>query len=139
MKEKHIAQPTIYERTWYAIDGELKIDSNNTFEYKRSTCVSISVSKGNWRISNDTLILNSFPAKGCYFIEEFDIKTSMKTLNYHLRKITEKDCEPNSGYVLFNNEKFYIIDSLLISKKSANKVDGNYNHHMNFRKMNYFK
>jgi hypothetical protein len=131
--------PTKFERTWYSIDGNLKIDSLNTFEYVRFTCVSRSISKGKWRILNDTLILNSNPPHGCYFEEEFEIKQPKDTINFTPLKITEKDCAPNRGYVNFKNEKFYIKDSLLMSKKSAYYSNGEYNHHTNFREKSYYQ
>lgn len=120
-KKKQVIISNAFEHKWYSLDGNLTINSNNTFEFNRSACVSHSISKGKWKISNDTLVLNSFEPKGCYYIESFILKPppppkdTIANDNYNIEK-TKKDCTPNIGYVIFRNEKFYIKDSLLISK-----------------------
>ncbi|AWA31156.1 hypothetical protein HYN48_14225 [Flavobacterium magnum] len=131
--------PNKFERIWYSIDGRLKIDSSHAFEYVKYTCVSQSISKGKWNIVNDTIFLNSFSPYGCYFEEEFGIPPSADTTQFTPLKTTEKNCEPNSGYVNFRNEKFYIKDSILISKKSTYYKNGEFNLHTNFKMKNYYE
>jgi hypothetical protein len=135
---QNVILPNPFERKWYSINGHLQIDSTNTFEYIRYACMSQTISKGTWKIVNDTLILNSFAPKGCYFIEDFKIEPPKDTLNMIPNVKTEKDCEANTGYVIFKNEKFYIKDTLLMSKKSAYFEDGELNYHTNFKRTSYY-
>ncbi len=128
-----------FERTWYSIDGSLRIDSLHRFVYVRNNCISQSVSNGKWAVINDTLVLNSYPPDGCYFLEEFEIKPPKDTIHFMPLKKTEKDCEPNRGYINLKNEKFYISDSILMSKSAAYDASGEYNHHTNFKKKSYHK
>lgn len=138
-KENHKHIRSKFERTWYSIDGSLKIDSLHRFVYARNTCISQSVSNGKWTVINDTLVLNSYSPSGCYFLEEFEIKPPKDTIHFIPLKKTEKDCEPNRGYINLKNEKFYIKDSILMSKNSAYDSSGEYNHHTNFKKKSYYK
>lgn len=121
---------------WHSLDGQLNINSNNTFEYSRNNSVSISISKGKWKITNDTLVLNSFQPKGCYFIESFVLKPTKDTISSINPKHREtiKNCMPNTGYVILKNEKFYIIDSLLISKTSPYIYDRKLSEVYNFKR-----
>ena len=119
-KEKqNLVAPSKFQREWFSIDGHLKIDSNNKFEYVRFTCISESISNGTWKVVNDTLILDSFTPKGCYFFESFKIEAPKDTLKITPNPKSEKDCVPNTGYVILKNEKFYIKDTLLISKNAT--------------------
>jgi hypothetical protein len=133
-----------FQRKWYSINGNLTINSNNTFEYIRFNSISNSISKGKWKIINDTLVLNSFEPKGCFFLENFVLdppKRIVTNNNPNYKKtIKGKDCMPNSGYVNFRNEKFYIEDSLLISKTSPyNLYNKKLNKFYNFKKTTYIK
>ena len=138
-KVKHkIITPNKFARVWYSIDGYLKINSANTFEYVRYTCISQSKSKGKWQILNDTLILNSITPNGCYFIENFKIEPPKDTITLIPMLKSKKDCQPNIGYVILKNEKFYLKDTLLMSKNAAYYDDGEFNHHTNFRNTSYY-
>ena len=138
-EKKQAINANAFQNRWESMDGNLTIYPNNTFEYNRYTCISQSISKGKWKITNDTLVLNSFEPKGCYFIENFLIgpppkdTTANKNSNH---KKTIKDCMPNTGYINFKNEKFYIKDSLLLLKRSLNNNDNNF---YNFKKTPYKK
>ncbi|MBE0393373.1 hypothetical protein [Flavobacterium sp. PL002] len=145
-EKKHAIIPNTFEYKWYSLNGNLTIKSNNTFEYSRSACVSHSISKGKWKINNDTLVLNSFEPKGCYYIESFILKPppppkdTIAKDNYKIKEII-KDCIPNIGYIIFTNEKFYIKDSLLVSKSFPYLYDGStkLNNLYNFQKTAYYK
>jgi hypothetical protein len=137
-KKEKLVLPNKFERKWFSIDGHLKIDSTNKFEYVYNNSVSQSVSNGTWKVVNDTLVLNSFAPKGCYFIENFNIEPPKDTSQIISNPITEKGCEPNIGYVIFKNEKFYIKDTLLMSKYPTFD-NGKFNPHTNFRKTSYYQ
>lgn len=126
-----------FERKWYSIDGNLTINQNKTFEFNRFTSISQSISKGNWKIINDTLILNSYNPKGCYFEEDFII-TPPDTTKYYYKE-TIKNCKPNMGYVNFKNEKFYIKDTLLLYKTSLEINEDGLSKIYNFKKTSYYK
>ncbi|KDN53717.1 hypothetical protein [Flavobacterium seoulense] len=103
-----------FENQWYSLDSNLKINKDRTFEFERFNSISSSISKGEWKIINDTLVLNSFENKGCYFYENYVLEPLNKIINKN------KNCQPNQGYVNFKNEKFYIKDSILIYKSQKN-------------------
>ncbi|WP_310556063.1 hypothetical protein [Flavobacterium sp.] len=103
--------------------GTLKINKNKTFEYYAGTCSSKSFSKGKWNVDKDTIILNSFESKECYFLEEFEINcisVSKKGKPLVVKK-TIKNCEPKTedSYVEFVNTKFYLNDTILIHKRNV--------------------
>lgn len=123
-----------FEYKWYSLDGNLTIKNDKTFEFNRFTCISQSISKGYWKILNDTLILNSYDPKDCYFKEDFIIFPP-NTKKHYPRK-TIKNCKPNIGYVKFKNEKFHIKDSILIYINSSIK-DEDLNSRYNFKKKSY--
>ena len=98
--------------------GTLKIRSNKTFEYIAGACTSKSFSEGNWEIENDTIILNSLKPKKCYYLWDFEFnceKLPKKGETFIIKK-SIKNCNPNSeeDYVIFENAKFYIKDTILI-------------------------
>lgn len=140
--EKKQAITNAFQNRCESMDGNLTIYSNTTFEYNRYTCISHSISKGKWKITNNTLILNSFEPKGCYFIENFLIgpppKDTTANKNPNQKK-TIKDCMPNTGYINFKNEKFYIKDSLLVLKTALNTNDNKLNNFYNFKRTHYKK
>lgn len=137
VRQKRVASK--FESEWFSIDGYLQIDSTHTFKYVRQTCISKAISNGTWKTVNNTLVLNSFAPKGCYFIENFKIESPKDTLKIVKNLISEKDCEPNTGYVNFKDEKFYIKDTILISKNAPYYDYIEYNHHTNFRRKSYHK
>jgi hypothetical protein len=111
---------------WYSVErmipfgAVLNIDLNYNFTYEGGACVSRFGSKGQWIIENDTLILNSTYPEKCYYIINFyencviidpdDLPISKKAAT------SIKDCTPELlyEYVIFDNEKFIIKDSVLI-------------------------
>ncbi|REG88767.1 hypothetical protein [Flavobacterium aquicola] len=135
-EKKQAINTNAFQNRWESMYGNLTIYSNNTFEYNRYTCISHSISKGKWKITNDTLVLNSFEPKGCYFIENFLFGPPYKDSSTNHKK-TIKDCMPNTGYINFKNEKFYIKDSLLLFKTPFNNKE--LNNFYNFKRAPYKK
>ncbi len=95
----------------------LNIKSDHTFEYKDSGCQWRGNSFGNWKVINDTLILNSVPSKDCKFINGFGNNFRMvKPGVYSKPEVTIKGCNPTNSddeYVTFTNDKFYIKNDTL--------------------------
>ena len=121
---------------WYSVERDypfsatLKIDSNHNFIYTGGACILHFRSKGKWRLNGNTLILNSFEPKKCCFISEFGVNCSSIILNDSIPfepsglKTSIKDCIPSSidQYILFNNEKFLIEDSVLTYIQKLNAL-----------------
>jgi hypothetical protein len=123
-EKKQPINANAFQNRWESMYGNLTIYPDSTFEYHRYTCISHSLSKGKWKITNDTILLNSFEPKGCYFIENFLIGPPPKDTSTNHKK-TIKDCTPNTGYIKMKNEKFYIKDSLLLFKTPFNNKELN--------------
>ena len=107
----------------YPFSATLEIDSNHYFIYAGGACDSRFGSRGNWQLNFDTLILNSFYPKDCYYIFEFGVSRAIPpppdefgNFPRYERLTSIKDCKPDtdSTYFLFINEKFIIEDSVLI-------------------------
>ncbi len=106
----------------YEYSADLKIDSMNNFIYEGGACASSFLSKGSWKLNEDTIILNSFQPKECYYVIDFGIKYIVAppiigdTTKHELRT-SIKGCEPDLvyiAYILFNNERFIIKNDTLI-------------------------
>jgi hypothetical protein len=123
-EKKQPINANAFQNRWESMYGNLTIYPDSTFEYHRYTCISHSLSKGKWKITNDTIVLNSFEPKGCYFIENFLIGPPPKDTSTNHKK-TIKDCMPNTGYIKMKNKKFYIKDSLLLFKTPFNNKELN--------------
>lgn len=104
-------------RDWKVIrylysNATLSLYENHEFTYYETGHLSKSYSQGIWRVSNDTLILNSF-TKECLFIDDFSLSQA-DTIDE--LQTTIKDCEPNpnsSFFTEFKNSKFtFTKDSL---------------------------
>ncbi len=102
----------------YPFGAILKIDSNFIFTYEGGACVSRFGSNGYWVLDDDTLILNSNKSENCYYLSNFGvncltIKTNDSTIS--TRETSIKGCIPEfpNEYVIFDNEKFIIKDSVL--------------------------
>lgn len=95
----------------------IKIYPNYTFEYKSAGCQWRTNSFGNWKVINDTLILNSIPSKECQILDGFgEIVLPLKKGEVYKPKTTLKGCQPEQWenvYVEFVNEKFYIKSDTL--------------------------
>lgn len=122
-----------FENKWYSLISKLKINNDKTFEFERFNSISSSISKGKWEVIDDTLVLNSFKNKGCFFYENYVIQPSNKIIK------SNKNCQPNQGYVNFRNEKFYIKDSVLIYKTEINRDNPKLNNIYNFTKKSRYK
>ncbi len=95
----------------------LNIKSDYTFEYKDAGCQWKSNSFGNWKVINDTLILNNIPSKECQFIIGFGNNAKMINFGDNFKpEVTIKGCNPderNGEYLTFTNDKFYIKNDTL--------------------------
>lgn len=119
-----------YIGEWQTIEGKyifeaaLKIDSNHNFTYEGGACLLHFSSEGSWIIIDDTLIINSFDCEECRYLSKFseigeivviiENETSIKIS--HPKSTSIEDCEPaypDEEYVIFNQEKFLIKDSVL--------------------------
>mgnify|MGYP003613207905 CR=1 FL=1 len=98
--------------------SHLKIKSDHTFEYTDSGCQWIGNSFGNWKVLNDTLILNSVPSKKCQYVIGYGNNFKMSKIidGKFIAKKTFTNCIPinQAGeYVTFTNDKFYIKNDTL--------------------------
>jgi len=105
----------------YEYSADLKIDSMNNFIYEGGACACSFLSKGSWKLSGDTIVLNSFQPNECYFVEDFGIKITIEPpmigdTTIHEMRTSIKGCEPQSYkiYFMFNSEKFIIKNDTLI-------------------------
>lgn len=103
----------------YPFSSKLTIKKDSTFEYHGGACTSSFGAKGNWRIENDTIILNSTIPKECMVTIDFGLICEATTENNNK---TIKNCEPNGEdfYQNFENEKFYFRNDTLIHKNDEN-------------------
>ena len=121
VKENHYLGEWFSVKRVYPFGAILKIDSNNSFTYKGGACVRHFYSKGSWTLRDDTLILNSYEPEGCYSLKEFVlvggiiINIDSNGVERVQRPVSIEGCEPESekDYIIFNQEKLLIIDSIL--------------------------
>jgi hypothetical protein len=110
----------------FPFSATLKINKDNTFDYNSGACTSRSFSKGNWKLSNDTIVLNSSQPKGCFLLFDFGYycyELSKSGLPLFKIKKSIKDCNPNeNNYDVFENEKFIVVKDTLL-KYIKNKAD----------------
>ena len=121
-----------YLGEWYAVKriipfgAILKIDSNNIFTYEGGACLHHFNSQGSWTLSDDTLILNSFEPDGCRYLDTFGINCIIVNVSDTLHKysvpVSIEGCKPDiyENYVIFNQEKLVIEDSILIHIQKPN-------------------
>jgi hypothetical protein len=117
----------------YPYRATLVIDSSYKFAFVGGACVLHFESQGKWKLNGDTLILDSFYPEKCCYIREFGVNCTVITIidsisetndstSFEL-KTSIKDCIPDyiDEYILFENEKFLIEDSVLthIQKSKA--------------------
>lgn len=115
-----------FARIWYdteqiiPIKETLSINSDSTFIFNSRGCQGGSKSSGKWKISGDSIILNSSLPKDCYIISEF--AECLHFGDKHEIKTTAKGCEPNHDlfYSEFKNEIFYIKNDSLFYKPKKN-------------------
>lgn len=106
----------------YEYSADLKIDSMNNFIYEGGACASSFLSKGSWKLNGDTIVLNSFQPKECYYVLDFGIKYIVEPpiigdTTIHELRTSIKGCEPDLyyiTYILFNDERFIIKNDTLI-------------------------
>lgn len=105
----------------YEYSADLRIDSMNIFIYEGGACACSFLSKGSWKLSGDTIVLNSFQPKECYYVEDFGVKITIEPpiigdTTKHEMRTSIKGCEPQSYsiYFMFNSEKFIIKNDTLI-------------------------
>ena len=111
---------------WYSVErmqpfgAVLNIDSTYNFTYEGGACVLRFGSKGQWILQNDTLILNSIESEECYYTGNFGedcVIIDIDDLSIPKKRATSiEGCTPELlyEYIIFDNEKFIIKDSVLI-------------------------
>jgi len=134
-----------YLGIWHSVErvipfgAYLKIDSNYNFTYSGGACVARFFSKGSWTITDDTLFLNSFEPEECYYLSEFGINCRSFDDDYQ-PTTSIKGCKPSDikEYVIFNQEKFIIKDSILTHIQKPNnlcpEIKDNFNKESDIRK-----
>lgn len=109
--------------------GEILIfNTDNNFTYKSVGHITESFSQGNWKIKENTLILNSIMPKECFYTLSFGGKCkSSHLLKDELIDKTISECEPsalNKFYVEFKNSKFLIKEDSLIYQTTNKSCEG---------------
>ena len=109
---------------WWSVDNRvypfaatLFIGSDYNFRYYGGACMAHFFSDGYWEINNDTLILNSIKPKGCFYLERFGTLITRIRDEDGRPMTTMGDCTPrwwDFQFVVFENEKFIIEDSILV-------------------------
>lgn len=104
------------ERDVYA-KGSLILNTYQTFQFSEENHLSETYSTGNWKIKNDTLLLNSKKPNDCLYINFFSPYCEDKyiVIKPHI-ETTVENCEPkNFGkfYTKFSNEKFVFKNDIL--------------------------
>ena len=112
----------------YPFAALLYIGSDYNFRYYGGACMSHFFSDGYWKINNDTLILNSIKPESCFFIRNFgadwflrddDGRILRDDAGRAIMRTTIEDCTPiypwaRTDFLVFENEKFIIEDSILV-------------------------
>lgn len=99
--------------------GEVLIfNTDKTFTYKSVYHITEFFSQGNWKIKEDTLILNSIMPHECFYLLSFGGKCkSSDVLTDELIYKTNLECESpasNKFFIEFKNSKFLIKKDSLI-------------------------
>lgn len=116
--EKQKAEKFIrkWHDTEYIIPSKsfIEIKPDNTFYYRSAGCQWQSISKGSWKIYNDTIELTSGKIDTCYNSLPFMMCLKFGQ-NVEMTK-TISNCNPESEteFALFNKERFYIKNDTLI-------------------------
>lgn len=117
IREKKFIKEWISRKSIIPHTAYLKINPDHTFKYNDRGCQWETNAFGNWRLVNDTLILNSLPSKKCQFIDGFGNNMRIPNAGEDFKpETTIKGCEPekrNGVYVNFIDDKFYIKNDTL--------------------------
>ena len=122
---------------------KLELNKNKTFEYYGTNEFKDSIfSHGNWKINNDTIILNSKNIDECFYLwngisydcKNFENSNSDNNIvikQHYEYQTTNKNCQPKSSKIFFakiENEKILIKNDSLtyIPKKydCSKYIDG---------------
>lgn len=110
--------------SWYDTDyiipsnANIKINSNNTFNYKSRGCQWSVISKGEWKINGDSIELNSIRIDTCYSMYPFiECLTFGENLNKNAQK-TIPNCviKSDTHFAVFSKEIFYLKNDSLVYK-----------------------
>ena len=101
-------------------EGFIEFKSDSTFYYRSDGCMWRSISKGSWKLYNDTIELNSGKIDTCYYT--FPFVKCVELGELVKRGQTISDCAPEEGidFLEFTNERFYLRNDTLIYSNSKN-------------------
>lgn len=113
--------------TWYDTDyiipsrAIIKINPNNTFNYKSRGCQWSVISKGKWEIKGDSIELNSTNIDTCYNMYPFIECISFGEYSNKKIQKTIPNCVPKSDsyFAVFTKEMFYLKNDSLVYKLKA--------------------
>ena len=126
-------ESSVFVRTWFdtvrivPFSEKLEIRQNQTFKFVGGACTSRWWSEGEWILKNDTIVLNSFKSKKCNYLRDYGAMCrTIEQIKINGRELSIKDCKPDSDddYVMFINEKFYILNDTLVHVKQNKKCEG---------------
>ena len=108
-------------RTWNSVTAastfSLQVIPN--MEVRRNVSKSF-LSKGSWTLKDDTIVLNSFQPKECYYLQYFGDDCIAPPLigdtSKYVERTSVKGCNPEYHriYIMFYNERFILRNDTLI-------------------------
>ncbi len=100
--------------------GFIEIKSDSTFYYRSAGCGWRSISKGSWKLYNDTIELSSGKIDTCYYT--FPFVQCVEFGEFVKRGKTISDCSPEVGidFLEFTNERFYLRNDTLMYSNDKN-------------------
>lgn len=101
-------------------EGFIEFKSDNTFYYRSDGCMWRSISKGSWKLYNDTIELNSGKIDTCYFTFPFVKCVELGELVKRGKTISDCSPEDDIDFLEFTNERFYLRNDTLIYSNSKN-------------------
>lgn len=121
---------------WYSVDrcypyeAGIRINPDSTFLFEYRACLFYGFSTGTWFMDGDTIVLNSTLIDSCMYMSHFGIDCIEEELNDSIAmniKTTNKDCQTDETdqyrqYVLFDNERFYLVNDTLTHIFGAEKL-----------------
>jgi hypothetical protein len=108
----------------YPYGALLKINSDNTFTFEGGSCGDSFSSKGKWKISNDTLVLNSIENENSRCGSEFGdncIEVRFKSDKDSIETvIQDSDNMDFCDHIIFKSVKLYVENDTLKHKRKIN-------------------
>jgi hypothetical protein len=114
----------IWHDTQYIVPGSssIKINKDSTFVYTSAACTWQGFSRGKWKMTGDSIELNSSKIDSCYSIFPFLNCNFFNESKIPQMTIANCEADNNQSFVLILKEKFYIKnDSLVLKIKSSSK------------------